>query len=130
MTDATARELAWSKMDEDRGTITDIDLSNHEFVPWSNYVVVKKYTPDTMTRGGLHLPESFMKEKCWGEVVQIGAGVQDLAVGDKVLFRDGCGRDLSIVGKNLVLLEYRDDFENDILGTFIPKNSVDTASTG
>ncbi len=107
----------------------DINLDEYDFVPWAGRFLVKEFPPDEMTSGKegtrLHIPDSAKERKCWGRVLSVGSEISDVDIGAIILFNIGAGTDLSIVGEGLRLMDYRDDFENDVLGTFVKKRGLD-----
>lgn len=104
----------------------DIDLDAMEFVPWPGKFLVKRFSPDEVTRGGLELPPSSQETKNWGTVVILPQHdpPPNLKVGDVVVFLDS-GLDLEVLGKGYVLLDCSDMSDSDVLGTFRPKKETE-----
>lgn len=101
----------------------DIDMTKLEFVPWPGRFLVKRFQADKQTKGGLTLPEEAIRKKNWGHVVAlpIDRAPPGVKLGTIVLFLDGAGELIESMGDEYVLLDYRDDFDNDVLGIFQPK---------
>jgi len=101
----------------------DLDMNALRFVPWPGRFLVKRFEPDKRTRGGLELPEQAQRKKNWGHIVALPLvnAPPGVAVGTKVLFLDGAGEVVEALGDDFILLDYRDDFDNDVLGIFVPK---------
>ncbi len=123
MTTAVEHDI-YATVDKPIGDFTrDIDTSKMTFVPWPGRFLVKRFEPDKKTKGGLELPDQAQRKKNWGHIValpEVNAppGVQ---VGTLVLFLDGAGEVVEALGDDFILLDYRDDFDNDVLGIFVPK---------
>lgn len=101
----------------------DIDLDEFEFMPYEGRFLVETFSPDKVSRGGIVLPDIAQEVKNWGRVVTLpeGKAPPGINVGDIVLFADSAGIAVESLGDNFRLLDYRDDFENDVLGVFRPK---------
>lgn len=101
----------------------DVDLDKFEFVPWKGRILVEKFSKDETTPAGLHLPDESRQDKNYGKVIKLPAvgAPADIELGDIVMFIEDSPVDVPALGPNLVLLDYRDDFEGDILGVFKPK---------
>lgn len=107
----------------------DIDLDQHTFTPWEGRFLVRRFEPDEITSGGLVIPDMAKKEKCWGKVEALPSkGIEGVAIGDTVLFVHGAGTELDdVLGKGFLLLDYHDDFDNDVLGIFRSKKGLTEA---
>ena len=109
----------------------DLDLSVHEFVPWPGRILVRKFPKNTTTKGGLKLQESAQTEKNWGRVVAVPTG-SDLALvreGTVVVWLEGAGVPLDNLGDGLILLDFRNDFDHDLLG-FFPGSESSSKTVG
>ena len=91
------------------------------FTPLHDRVLVRRIEGDEKTAGGLIIPDSAKEKPAEGEVVAVGAGARDddgdriamdVKVGDKVLFGKWSGTEVTIDGKELLIMK-----ESDILGT-------------
>ena len=101
----------------------DVDLDKFEFVPWKGRILVKRFSKDEETARGIILPSDTQQEKNYGTVIGLPAigAPTDIAIGDIVMFIPDSPVEVPELGADLVLLDYRDDFEGDILGVFKPK---------
>jgi chaperonin GroES len=81
---------------------------------------VKRVEEETMTAGGLYIPETAKEKPQQGEVVAVGKGKRgengavfpiDLKVGDKVLFGKYAGSEVKLEGNDFLIMR-----EDDILG--------------
>lgn len=88
-----------------------------KIVPLGENVVVKRFSPEDKTRGGIVLPDSAQQRPQQGRVLSIGDGrvladgsrarVQ-VHEGDRVMFSPYTGADLSVNGDDLLILSERD----------------------
>ncbi|MEJ6580908.1 MAG: co-chaperone GroES [Akkermansiaceae bacterium] len=88
--------------------------------PLGNRVLVKRLEAESMSAGGIVLPDSAQEKPQEAEVVALGTGGTDdngkdiefhIAVGDKVLISKYGGTDVKVDGEELLILA-----QNDILG--------------
>lgn len=90
------------------------------FTPLHDRVVVKRLESDDKTAGGLIIPDNAKEKPAEGKVVAVGAGAKDEAgariamdvkKGDKILFGKWSGTEITLDGKELLIMK-----ESDILG--------------
>jgi len=90
------------------------------FTPLHDRVLVRRIEGDEKTKGGLIIPDSAKEKPAEGEVVAVGAGARDedgkrikmdVKAGDKILFGKWSGTEVTIDGKELLIMK-----ESDILG--------------
>jgi len=83
-------------------------------------VLVRRLPEETMTKGGIIIPEAYTEKPMSGEVVSVGPGRAnkwgvripiDLTEGDTVLFRKYAGIDIKIKEEDFLILT-----SNDVLG--------------
>ncbi len=88
--------------------------------PLHDRVLVERIEGEEKTTGGLIIPDSAKEKPAEGMVVAVGAGAKDedgdriamdVKVGDKVLFGKWSGTEVSVDGKELLMMK-----ESDILG--------------
>ena len=88
--------------------------------PLQDRIIVKRVEEETMTAGGLYIPETAKEKPQQGEVVAVGNGKRgedgkvfpiDLQVGDKVLFGKYAGSEVKLEGNDFLIMR-----EDDILG--------------
>ena len=88
--------------------------------PLQDRIIVKRVEEETMTAGGLYIPETAKEKPQQGEVVAVGKGKRaengtvhpiDLKVGDKVLFGKYAGSEVKLEGNDFLIMR-----EDDILG--------------
>ncbi|MAN13586.1 co-chaperone GroES [Alterinioella nitratireducens] len=90
------------------------------FAPLHDRVLVERIESDEKTAGGLIIPDSAKEKPAEGKVVAVGAGAKDedgdriamdVKEGDKVLFGKWSGTEITLDGKELLIMK-----ESDILG--------------
>ncbi|MFT5868324.1 MAG: chaperonin GroES [Paracoccaceae bacterium] len=90
------------------------------FTPLHDRVLVERIEGDDKTSGGLIIPDSAKEKPAEGMVVSIGAGAKDddgdriamdVKAGDKILFGKWSGTEVTVDGKELLIMK-----ESDILG--------------
>ena len=90
------------------------------FTPLHDRVLVERVESDEKTAGGLIIPDSAKEKPAEGLVVAVGAGAKDedgeriamdLKEGDKILFGKWSGTEVTVDGKDLLIMK-----ESDILG--------------
>ena len=90
------------------------------FAPLHDRVLVERIESDEKTAGGLIIPDSAKETPAEGKVVAVGAGAKDedgdriamdVKEGDKVLFGKWSGTEITLDGKELLIMK-----ESDILG--------------
>lgn len=92
-----------------------------QFQPAAGTIVVKKAPPETLTEGGLVLPDSVQQEPNIGVVVAINADADcPYSVGDVVFFRTG-GYLMELAhGDKYLIMQYRGCIDDEVLGKFVP----------
>lgn len=88
--------------------------------PLHDRVLVERVEGDEKTKGGLIIPDTAKEKPAEGMVVAVGAGAKDedgdriamdVKEGDKVLFGKWSGTEVTVDGKDLLMMK-----ESDILG--------------
>jgi len=91
------------------------------FTPLHDRVLVERVEGEEKTAGGLIIPDSAKEKPAEGVIVSAGAGLRDesgdrialdVKAGDKVLFGKWSGTEVTVDGKELLIMK-----ESDILGT-------------
>jgi chaperonin GroES len=88
------------------------------FVPQGDRVLVEVAEAEQKTAGGIIIPDSAKEKPQKGIVVAVGPGKKKdepvtLKVGDKVLYGKYSGAEISIEGKDYLIMR-----QDDILGNF------------
>ena len=90
------------------------------FTPLHDRVLVERIESDEKTKGGLIIPDSAKEKPAEGRIVAVGAGAKDddgervsmdVKAGDHILFGKWSGTEVTIDGKELLIMR-----ESDILG--------------
>ncbi len=90
------------------------------FTPLHDRVLVERVEGEEKTAGGLIIPDSAKEKPAEGIIVSAGAGLRDdngdrialdVKAGDKVLFGKWSGTEVTVDGKELLIMK-----ESDILG--------------
>jgi len=88
--------------------------------PLQDRIIVKRVEEETMTAGGIFIPETAKEKPMKGEIVAVGHGKKtedgkvipiDVKVGEKVLFGKYAGTEIKIEGEEYLIMR-----EDDILG--------------
>ncbi|MEM6307582.1 MAG: co-chaperone GroES [Pseudomonadota bacterium] len=88
--------------------------------PLHDRVLVERVESEEKTAGGLIIPDSAKEKPAEGVVVAVGAGARDddgdriamdVKEGDKILFGKWSGTDVTVDGKELLIMK-----ESDIMG--------------
>ena len=88
--------------------------------PLQDRIIVKRVEEETMTAGGIFIPETAKEKPQKGEIVAVGNGKKtedgkvipiDVKVGEKVLFGKYAGTEVKIEGEEYLIMR-----EDDILG--------------
>jgi chaperonin GroES len=87
--------------------------------PLYDRVVIRRMEEETMTKGGILLPDSATEKPSRGEVIAVGPGKSDkgvlspltVKVGDKVLFGKYAGTEVNVENEDVIVMR-----EDDIMG--------------
>ena len=91
-----------------------------KFKPMFDKVVIKPYTADEMSQGGIYIPPNAQETPHKGEIVAVGPGARNengtiiplgVKVGDQVVYGKYAGSEIKIEGKDYMILE-----EESIMG--------------
>tara|TARA_B110000008_G_scaffold162468_1_gene162944 strand:- start:33 stop:320 length:288 start_codon:yes stop_codon:yes gene_type:complete len=91
-----------------------------KFRPLHDRVLVQRIDEDEKTAGGIIIPDTAKEKPSEGKVVAVGSGSKsddgsvtalDVKSGDKILFGKWSGTEVTVDGKELLIMK-----ESDILG--------------
>jgi|TARA_B100000795_G_scaffold193354_1_gene147681 chaperonin GroES len=91
-----------------------------KFRPLHDRVLVERIDEDEKTAGGIIIPDTAKEKPSEGKVVAVGTGTKaddgsitalDVKSGDKILFGKWSGTEVTVSGKELLIMK-----ESDILG--------------
>lgn len=80
--------------------------------PLGDYVVAETEAAQTKTASGIYLPDNATEKPKIAKVSAVGKAVQQIKVGDRVLYKGYSTNDVKIDGKEYILVK-----EEDILAT-------------
>jgi chaperonin GroES len=99
-------------------------ISNFEFRPWYDRVIMRQLEGKAMSEGGIYIPETSKQKPLMGIVLATGEGKVNqmgrvirkpkVKTGDKVLFANYSAEHIEIDGEELLLIR-----EDDILGQIV-----------
>ena len=90
------------------------------FRPLHDRVLVRRIESESMTKGGIIIPDTAKEKPQEGEVIAVGSGSRneagavtplDVKAGDRVLFGKWSGTEIKLSGEELLIMK-----ESDILG--------------
>ena len=91
-----------------------------KFRPLHDRVLVERIDEDEKTAGGIIVPDTAKEKPSEGKVVAVGSGTKaedgsvtplDVKSGDKILFGKWSGTEVTVDGKELLIMK-----ESDVLG--------------
>jgi chaperonin GroES len=103
-----------------------------KFRPLHDRVVVKRVEEDTMTKGGIIIPDTAQEKPMQGKVIAVGPGGRDesgklipidVKAGDYVLFGKWSGTEVKIDGDELLIMK-----ESDIMGILDDRSAFKKAA--
>ena len=83
------------------------------FVPLGERIVIMPMEQEQTTKGGIYLPDTAKEKPQEGEVVAVGPGrvtddgthiAMELSVGDKVIYSKYAGTEVTVDGKDLLIM--------------------------
>jgi len=86
------------------------------FRPHSDRVLVLPHEKETLTSGGVHIPEGDAKDSTSGTVVALGVGTDrewECKEGDNIMFSKYAGKEITINGVQHKVLR-----QSDVIGDF------------
>jgi chaperonin GroES len=91
-----------------------------KFRPLHDRVLIRRVDAESMTKGGIIVPDTAQEKPMEGEVVAVGPGARNeqgmvvplgVAPGDRILFGKWSGSEIKLDGEELVIMG-----ESDIMG--------------
>ena len=91
-----------------------------KFKPLHDRILVKRLEESEKTKGGIIIPDTAKEKPSEGKVVAVGSGTKaedgsvtplDVKSGDKILFGKWSGTEVTVDGKELLIMK-----ESDVLG--------------
>ncbi len=96
-----------------------------KFKPLHDRVLVERVEQDEKSAGGIIIPDTAQEKPMEGKVIAVGSGERDengkvtpldVKAGDKILFGKWSGTEVTMDGKELIIMK-----ESDILGIISKK---------
>jgi chaperonin GroES len=78
------------------------------FLPLGERVLVKRVEEENKTASGIIIPDNAKEKPSKGEVIAVAKEVEELKVGDKVVFGKYAGNELTIDGNEYLVMELSD----------------------
>jgi chaperonin GroES len=100
--------------------IEDTNMSDTNFRPLHDRVVVRRVQSEEKSKGGIIIPDTAKEKPQEGEIIAVGTGARDEAgklvpldvkAGDRVLFGKWSGTEVKLNGEDLLIMK-----ESDIMG--------------
>lgn len=76
--------------------------------PLADNVVIQQEEAETKTSSGLYLPDSAAEKPKMGKVLAIGKDIKEIKVGDKVVYKPYGVTEVSVDGKDVLLVKEED----------------------
>jgi len=90
--------------------------------PINAHVLVRPLEPANTTPGGIHLPDSAKEKQVEGEVIAVAEdATEELAVGDRVIYKEFAGTQVSMDGEDYLLLSSEDVLVKYVAADEIPE---------
>ncbi|RZI58566.1 MAG: co-chaperone GroES [Pseudomonas sp.] len=95
-------------------------MTNPNFRPLHDRVVVRRIEAEAKTKGGIIIPDTAKEKPQEGEIVAVGTGVRDesgkivpldVKAGDRILFGKWSGTEIKVNGEDLLIMK-----EADVMG--------------
>jgi chaperonin GroES len=80
-------------------------MSKVPITPLADYIVVQQEEAQTKTASGLYLPDKASEKPKIAKVLAVGPVVQDVAVGDRIVFGGYSNTDIKIDGVEYMLVK-------------------------
>ena len=88
--------------------------------PLNGHVLLRPVEAEEKTAGGLYVPDSARELPAEGYVEAKPSGASDdIAIGDRVLYKKFSGEDLTLDGNKVKLIPY-----GDLLGKFVEADAI------
>lgn len=89
--------------------------------PLGDYVLIRQVEAEEMTAGGIYLPDTAREKPAEGLIVAVAADIgEDVAIGDKVIYKRFAGEELKIDGEKLRLVSV-----GDLLAKYVSGDEID-----
>ena len=76
--------------------------------PLAEYVVAQLEAAETKTASGIYLPETATEKPKTAKVVAVGKKVEDVKVGDRIIYKGFSSTEVKLEGQEYILVEEED----------------------
>lgn len=76
--------------------------------PLAEYVVAQLEAAETKTASGIYLPEAATEKPKTAKVVAVGKKVEDVKVGDRIIYKGFSSTEIKLEGQEYILVEEED----------------------
>ncbi|MFO0881971.1 MAG: co-chaperone GroES [Candidatus Saccharimonadales bacterium] len=76
--------------------------------PLAEYVVAQLEAAETKTASGIYLPEAAAEKPKTAKVVAVGKKVEDVKVGDRIIYKGFSSTEVKLEGQEYILVEEED----------------------
>ena len=91
-----------------------------KIVPINGHVLVKPLEAAAQTASGIHLPDSARGQRREGEVIAVAEdAIEEVAVGDRIIYKDFGGTEVQVEGEDYVLLS-----SDDLLVKYVSADEI------
>ena len=80
-----------------------------DVAPLGDRVLVRRVPADTMSEGGIFIPDNAKEKPIFADVVGVGPDVRDVRPGDRVIFAKYTGSEVTVEDAEDHLLMHEDD---------------------
>jgi len=80
------------------------------FQPLGNRVLVERVEDSQTTASGIIIPDNAKEKPSQGKIVAIGGDVEEISVGDTVVFGKYSGNDITLEGSEYLIMDADDIF--------------------
>jgi chaperonin GroES len=80
------------------------------FQPLGNRVLVERVEDSQTTASGIIIPDNAKEKPSQGKIVAIGGDVEEISVGDTVVFGKYSGNDITLDGSEFLIMDADDIF--------------------
>ena len=88
--------------------------------PMNGRVVVRPLEPSERMKGGIIIPDTAKEKPCEGVIIAMAEGAtEEVALGDRVIYRGDGGTEVEVDGEKVLLLE-----ADDLLVKYISKDEI------
>lgn len=88
--------------------------------PLGDFILVRPLDAEEKTASGLYVPDSAREAPAQGKVLAVAAGLDRVAMGDRVVYKRFAGEELKVNGETLKLIS-----SPDLLARWVEADPID-----